>query len=257
MKLTFLGTGNSAMIPVYGCDCTACLEAQKNHKLRREKSSAFLEHNGKILLLDANAPDLMQRFPPGSIDRILLTHYHMDHVQSLFDLRWGISEPIRVISPDDPQGCDDLYKHPGILDFSTRAEPFQTFDWYGITITPLPLNHSRLSLGYGFEYEGKRLAYLTDTVGLPEQTMQWLKNFPVDWLIIDCNYPPETGGKKRTKKNHNDFGDILDIDRECQPGNIGMTHLSHDMVCWAEANSQVLSKRLRLMIDGDVLFFCE
>ena len=81
MRFTLLGTGNGAMLPVYGCGCKACTRANENAQYRRNKTSAMVEHNGKTLLIDANLPDLMQRFPSGSIDRILLTHYHIDHVQ--------------------------------------------------------------------------------------------------------------------------------------------------------------------------------
>ena len=80
MKLTLLGTGNAGMLPVYGCTCQACNRAQHTSSYRRKKTSAVIEHQGKQLLLDANADDLLSRFPAGSIDRILLTHYHMDHV---------------------------------------------------------------------------------------------------------------------------------------------------------------------------------
>ncbi|OED63471.1 phosphonate metabolism protein PhnP [Vibrio splendidus ZS-139] len=251
MKLTMLGTANSAMVPVYGCDCSVCVSALENPSLRREKSSAFLEHNGKFLLLDANAPDLMRRFPAGSIDQILLTHYHMDHVQSLFDLRWGAGDKISVISPDDPLGCDDLYKHPGILDFSLRAQAFKSFDWQGITVTPLPLNHSKLCLGYCFELDGKRLAYLTDTIGLPKQTERWLKEFPVDWLITDCNSPPIEDPQVRASLNHNDFHHILDIDETCRPKNLGLIHVCHHMLGWAAQHPQAFSQRLRILNDGE------
>ncbi|MEX0633936.1 hypothetical protein M8494_25840 [Serratia ureilytica] len=47
----------------------------------------------------------------------------MDHVQGLFPLRWGCGNSILVYGPPDEQGCDDLFKHPGILGFSRRWRP--------------------------------------------------------------------------------------------------------------------------------------
>jgi ribonuclease BN (tRNA processing enzyme) len=32
---------------------------------------------------------------------VLLTHYHLDHVQGLFPLRWGVGAPIPVYGPPD------------------------------------------------------------------------------------------------------------------------------------------------------------
>ncbi len=44
----------------------------------------------------------------------------MDHVQGLFPLRWGVGDKIPVYGPPDEQGCDDLFKHPGLLDFQSH-----------------------------------------------------------------------------------------------------------------------------------------
>lgn len=52
-----------------------------------------------MTLLDAGLPELMTQWPAGSFQQFLLTHYHMDHVQGLFPLRWGVGEPIAVYGP--------------------------------------------------------------------------------------------------------------------------------------------------------------
>lgn len=82
MKLTVIGTGNARLLPVYGCHCMACERARAEPAYSRGKTSAFISYQGRNLLIDANAEDLLTRFPAGSIDSIVLTHYHMDHVQS-------------------------------------------------------------------------------------------------------------------------------------------------------------------------------
>ncbi|MDE1093136.1 MBL fold metallo-hydrolase, partial [Klebsiella pneumoniae] len=103
--------------------------------------------------------DLADRWSPGSFQQFLLTHYHMDHVQGLFPLRWGVGDPIPVYGPPDEQGCDDLFKHPGLLDFSHTVEPFVVFDLQGLQVTPLPLNHSKLTFGYLLETAHSRVAW--------------------------------------------------------------------------------------------------
>ncbi|WP_027695950.1 phosphonate metabolism protein PhnP [Vibrio litoralis] len=254
MKLTLLGTGNTGMLPVYGCDCQACQRAIENSQYRRQKTSALIEHNGKQLLLDANCDDLLQRFPSGSIDRILLTHYHMDHVHGLFDLRWGVGESIPVDGPPDEQGCDDLFKHSGLLDFQPPLTAFESFTWQNITITPLPMQHSKICFGYCFSYRDlktgstKRLAYLTDTVGLPKDTQTWLENRSIDILLIDCNHSPEFNNPNR---NHNNLGDVVEIVTATKPKQTRLIHISHQLECWAMQNPDYFKPEFCLGKDGE------
>jgi phosphoribosyl 1,2-cyclic phosphate phosphodiesterase len=43
--------------------------------------------DGGITLVDAALPELGEAFRFEQVQRILLTHFHMDHVQGLFPLR--------------------------------------------------------------------------------------------------------------------------------------------------------------------------
>jgi len=208
----------------------------------------MLEHKGKILLIDANADNLMQTFPSGSIDRILLTHYHMDHVHSLFDLRWGVNQKIPVDGPNDPNGCDDLFKHPGILAFQAPLSAFQHFEWQGITITPLPMIHSKICFGYCFELNGKRIAYLTDTYGLAIEVVNWLKTNRVDLMLIDCSYPPVEQGQPE-RKNHNDLNIILKLQQQKLANKIGLIHIDHSLDTWALTHPEQFDHSLFLAKD--------
>src|SRR5690554_2580785 len=124
MQLTLLGTGSARQLPVYNCECVACARARREPRYRRGPCSAVLECGGTRWLIDAGHTDLAERFPPGSLSGILQTHYHADHAQGLLHLRWGVNLRIPVLGPPDPEGLADLYKHPGILDFSKTLTPF-------------------------------------------------------------------------------------------------------------------------------------
>ena len=249
MRLKFIGTGNAAGMPAYGCDCTACIRAKNIIEHRRGPCSAALMFDDETILLDAGSLQLPERFPAGSFSRILLTHYHMDHVQGLFPIRWGVGESIPVHGPADEQGCDDLFKHPGILDFSDTMTAFESREFDNLTVTPLPLNHSKLCLGYALEHQGKRLAYLTDTAGLPEATTEFLQDWKPDVMVLDCSMPPQ----KREPRNHNDLPMAIEIHQRIAAKKTYLTHISHTLDNWLRNNVGALPQGIIVASDGLIL----
>ncbi|MDY6841473.1 MAG: phosphonate metabolism protein PhnP [Pseudomonadota bacterium] len=225
LELEFLGTGDARRVPVYGCQCPACERARLNPRLCRRACSALIRGDGYQFMLDAGRTDLCESFAPGSFQAIVLTHYHMDHVMGLFHLRWGTGHTVPIYGPDDPAGCDDLYKHPGILKFQPPLVPFEELSIGPFTLTPLPLNHSKPTLGYGIEYQGTHFAYLTDTVGLPESTLDWLKRRPLALMVLDCSVPP----KPNPPRNHNDLNLALALAEQVAPKRTLLTHLGHQL----------------------------
>lgn len=243
MKLTFLGTGGVTAAPLFGCSCQACGRARLETRFRRAPCSALIEVGGERILLDAGLPLLTERFQPGELTRILLTHYHMDHVQGLFALRWGVGKPIPVWGPPDERGCDDLFKHPGLLNFRPALTPFVPQQFGELQVIALPLQHSRLTYGYLFDWQGTRLAWLCDTCGLPPDTAEFLRGQQIDQLIIDCNDPPRVDAR-----NHNDVTRALATIASLQPRQAWLTHLSHEMDNWLRENS--LPTAIRPAYDG-------
>lgn len=235
MQLTFLGTGGAQQVPVFGCSCLACQRARQDNRYARGPCSALLQSGKETILIDAGQCHLEQRFTPGELSRIVLTHYHMDHVQGLFPLRWGMGEPIPVFGPPDSQGCDDLFKHPGILDFQVPFTPFEPVQWPGMTVTPVPLQHSKITFGYVFRKHGapgNTLAWLCDTCGLPPETLAFLQNAPLGHLVLDCSHPPG----ETPPRNHNDITQALAIHHALQPQHTWLTHISHGLDNWLQEN---------------------
>ena len=99
LTITLTGTGGAQLVPTYGCDCAACQRARLQAQYRRRPCSGVVKFNNTVTLLDAGLPHLMDDWPAGSFQQFLLTHYHMDHVQGLFPLRWGVGATIPVYGP--------------------------------------------------------------------------------------------------------------------------------------------------------------
>ena len=87
IKITVLGSGTSAGIPTLTCDCAVCTSTDpRDNRLR---PSVLIEYNGRKVLIDTT-PDFRQqalRHNIRSLDAILYTHAHADHIMCLDDVR--------------------------------------------------------------------------------------------------------------------------------------------------------------------------
>ncbi|MBA3034749.1 MAG: phosphonate metabolism protein PhnP [Gammaproteobacteria bacterium] len=200
------------------------------------------------LLVDAGLMNLAERFASGDFPAILLTHFHPDHVQGLFHLCWGLGKRIPTYCPPDSEGCADLYKNPGLLDFRP-VRKFETLREEAVTITPVPLIHSKVTLGYCLEHQGGRIAYLTDTAGLPPRTEAFLRDWQPAALVIDCSPSPLSVASK----NHNDLTLALAVIAAVRPQRAWLTHVGHELDAWLKDNGRSLPTQVCVARDGDVI----
>lgn len=248
MRITFLGTGDAGGVPLYGCDCPACARARTLPHFRRGPCTALVESGETRVLIDAGLNDLAERFPPGSLSAIVLTHFHPDHVQGLFHLRWGRGAPIPVHAPPDSEGCADLYKNHGLLEFRRLAK-FDPVVIGDLTLTPLPLIHSKPTFGYAIEDgAGDRFAYLTDTLGLPPRTEEFLMQWEAGDLAIDCSHPPQPD-----PRNHNDLTRALEIVDRVKPQRAWLIHIGHEIDAWLLASGAEFPADVSVAQDGSIV----
>jgi phosphoribosyl 1,2-cyclic phosphate phosphodiesterase len=247
MQLTLLGTGDAAGMPLYGCECHRCELARLDINKCRGPASALLEFDSKRYLIDAGNMDIAEQFPAGSLDGIFLTHFHPDHVQGLFHLRWGIGKQIPVYCPPDKHGCADLFKHPGILDFQALNE-HEPFKLDGLEVTPLPLIHSKPTFGYLFNDTNHRIAYLSDTRNLPARTEFTLRTTMLDLMVIDTTEPPEV-----ENKNHNSLDLSLSIHERVGADRTVLTHIGHDLDVWLSENQNSLPEGVEAGVDDHTI----
>src|SRR5690349_15740746 len=86
-RLTVLGSGTSMGVPTIGCDCAVC--HSDDPKDRRTRPSIMLEYHDKVVLIDTT-PDFREqaiREHIKSLDAVLYTHTHADHILGIDDLR--------------------------------------------------------------------------------------------------------------------------------------------------------------------------
>jgi phosphoribosyl 1,2-cyclic phosphate phosphodiesterase len=193
MQLTMLGVGSSAGTPMIGCKCTTCVSNDPRNSRTRCSSIIHLE-NGKSILIDTG-PDLRQqalREGLTSIDAVLYTHTHADHLHGIDDLRafcqinrtqiplYGSQETMHHIADKfgytlrEPSHFWDL----PVLKTHSISAPFQIFEH---TIIPIPLKHGNSDI-YGYRIGD--IAYLTDVSSIPEASLVLLRGLKV--LLLDC-----------------------------------------------------------------------
>src|ERR1700749_1268482 len=104
--LTFLGSGTSMAVPTLGCDCAVCTSAYlPGSPNRRTRPSVLIRYGGHHVVIDTGQDFHAQAVRENlrSVDAVLYTHGHADHVLGMDDLR-----PLSFGKPDGmPLYADD------------------------------------------------------------------------------------------------------------------------------------------------------
>lgn len=222
-----MGTGTSVGVPSIGCRCAVCRSHDPLN--RRTRTSALLTHESARVLIDASI-DLRQqalREEIDSLDAVLVTHAHADHVFGLDDLRmfnflqqrpvpvhagaaaladlrrtfWYVFEPSAMVS-SRPQ-----------LDLREVDGPFRVA---GLSIAPFEVLHGAMPI---LGYRIGRFAYITDASAIPEQTLSALRG--LDVLVINAL-------RRKPHPTHFTLEGALDAIARVGPRRAYLTHLSHD-----------------------------
>ena len=247
MKLTFLGTGTSTGVPQIGCRCAVCRSADSRDS--RLRTSVMVAYKGKRILLDCG-PDFRaqsMQLPFESIDAVLLSHEHFDHVGGIDDLRpFCTFGEVNIYSEENVLNalytrmpyCFKEQRYPGApkialipIDINT---PFQVED---IEIIPIRVMHGRLPIA---GYRIGDMAYLTDMSTIPDTEYAKLKG--VTTLII-------SGLRKMEHPTHQNVEEAI-----AQIARIGakesyLIHMSHDFGLHAESEAE-LPNHIHVAYDG-------
>jgi phosphoribosyl 1,2-cyclic phosphate phosphodiesterase len=161
---------------------------------------ALVETDGGTRILIDTPPELrLQLINAGvsSVDAILFTHDHADHVQGIDDVR-ALSDrtdaPIEMYGPPDVMSRlakrfayifdDSIRPLPGTSKPEGRARPVppgKSFRIGDIDVTPITVPHGPVSV-YG--YRIGNLGYITDAKELPEDAVHAFRG--VDVLVLNA-----------------------------------------------------------------------
>lgn len=228
MKLKFLGTGTSQGIPVIGSTHPVCLS--ENSKDKRLRSSVLItDDDGKKILIDCG-PDFRQQMLNNkevTIDALLVTHEHNDHIIGLDDLRpiifrkgknipiyclKRVGEEIRIRFPY----AFAEKKYPGAPSFDIINIENQSFKIGNTEIIPIEVLHYKLTV-LGFKFN--KLAYITDASYISEDEKKKLLN--LDYLIINCLR------KDEPHISHFILPEIIELVKKIKPKTTYLTHISN------------------------------
>jgi phosphoribosyl 1,2-cyclic phosphate phosphodiesterase len=202
MPLTFtiLGCGSSGGVPRLGGDWGDC--DPTNPKNRRRRCSMLVERSsnaGTTRVLIDTTPDMREQLLDagvGTLDAVIYTHSHADHVHGIDDLRQIVFNmrariPVWADGPTQEallsrfgyaftQPADSPY--PPILDLHAINGPVHITGAGGeITFTPFRAEHGSMD-ALGFRIGP--LAYLPDVAEIPTESWQHLVG--LDCWVLDA-----------------------------------------------------------------------
>jgi len=248
VKITILGSGTSQGVPVIACHCDVCSSDDTHDK--RLRSSVLIQTENTSVVVDAG-PDFRQqmlRARVNTLDAILITHTHKDHIAGLDDVRsynYLSGKAMKVyasLSDQDEIKQEFRYAfaenpYPGVPEIELMELTTNDFHIGKLHIQPLLLMHMRLQI-FGFRIGG--FAYLTDVNFIPEDSMKKLHG--VHTLVIDAL-------RKKPHPSHFNLEQAISVAQHLQPERTFFTHISHLMGRHMDVQNE-LPEKMWLAYDG-------
>ena len=245
VHLTLLGTGTSQGVPVIACDCPVC--TSKDARDQRLRASALFEVDGehaaegpKTFVVDTG-PDFRQqmlRREVKSLDAVLFTHEHKDHVAGLDDIRafnfrqkrdMDVYASMRVQEAlhREFQYVFDANPYPGIPRVRLHDLDGGPLTIEGVEVVPLPARHYKLPV-LGFRIGP--ISYITDANALDPET--WARLEGTEILVLNAL-------RKEKHISHFNLEAALHVIDRISPRSAYLTHISHLLGPHADVSTEL------------------
>ena len=251
-RLVFLGTGTSQGVPIIGCSCAVCSSADRRDQ--RLRTSVALEGEGTRVVVDTGPDFRAQMLREGvtSLEGVVYTHEHKDHLAGMDDVRpfnylqkramtLHASARVEEALRRDFHYAFDENKHGGVPDVHiARVRDFERFELGGMDWEPLPIVHGSLDI-HGYRVDD--LAYITDANAIPERSLERLQGLEV--LVLNALRP-------EPHYSHFSLPEALEVAAALGAKHTYLTHISHLMGRHEDVQKE-LPEGVSLAFDGLVL----
>ena len=231
-----------------GCKCRICTSSDPRDK--RLRSSLMVENNHARVVIDSG-PDFRQqmlRENVDSLDAVVFTHEHKDHIAGLDDVRafnYLQQKAMNVFATDRVQKALQREFHyifsgenyPGIPKINLFDIHQAAFEVEGIRFEPIPVMHMQLPV-LGFRIGN--FSYVTDANYISDASAELLKNSDV--LVINAL-------RKEKHVSHFTLDEALEVIDSLKPKRAFLTHISHQLGLQEEIDAS-LPAHVKCAYDG-------
>lgn len=249
MKITFLGTGTSQGVPVISCPCAIC--NSNDRRDNRLRTAVWIQTDDASIVIDAG-PDFryqMLRANVKTLDAILLTHSHKDHIAGLDDVRaynYFQGKPMDIFATEETQTAlhrefayiFDKKDYPGVPQVQLHdINSNLPFFVAGQEIIPIKVMH------YQMEVLGFRVGdftYITDANYIAPEELEKIKGSKV--LVLNAL-------RREKHISHYTLAEAIEVATQAGVPQTYFTHISHQLGLHTVVNEE-LPNGIALAYDG-------
>ena len=251
LTITFLGTGTSTGIPMIGCHCEVC--TSKDEKDKRLRSSILIQSPTTTIVVDTT-PDFRQqmlRIGNNTLDAVLFTHPHKDHIAGLDDVRpynFFTGRAIDVYA--NTMTAEALkrefayvfaeHKYPGIPNVNLTIIDEKPFTIGDIPVVPITVWHHKMIV-YGFRFGN--FTYITDANKIESDQKELIKGSEI--LVVNAL-------RNQEHISHFTLNEAIALVEELHIPQAYFTHISHQLGKHQDV-MDILPKNISLAHDNLVI----